>query len=129
MRVKHKVMLTVGDDAELKDKLFATDETLAEVVADGFTRVNSGRMHVDATETETVPRGDVTAIKGVFLKANQDCTVKLNGGVEPIALTRSSTLTAATAKLFMEAALTGVAVTAGATAVDLVFCIWGDPAA
>lgn len=129
MRVSHKMIVKIGDDADYKDLLFSTDPTLAETVADGFLRQASGRLNVAAAATEDVPFGDVDAVKALYLKVDADCIVKLNGGVEEIQLRKHDTVTTGTsAKLFLEADLSQVEITAPAdSAVNAVYCVWGDP--
>ena len=128
MRIKHKLVVNVGDDAALKDKLFSTDEDLAEVVIDNYQRQVSGKMYIQAAAVENVPLGDVDAAKGVFLKVDQDVTIKLNGGATVLQLRKASELADATAKMFLEADITAVEVTAPAGAdVNAVYCVWGDP--
>lgn len=126
MRIKHSVLLDIGDDADMKDLLFSTDETLAQTVIDGYMRMTSGKLTVAIGATESIPWGDVTAAKGLFLKVDADCSVKLNGSATAIPITRANVGTNDRAKLFVEAALTAATLTAGATAVNAVYAIWGD---
>lgn len=128
MRVKHKVVLQVSEDTAEKNKLFSTDETLAIVTVDGYARAVSGMMQVAATLTESVPLGDVVAPKGLYLKADAACTIKINGSVTGIAMVPGNSTSGATAKLFIEATITAVTVTAGAAALNLTYCLWGDSA-
>lgn len=127
MRVKHKVILQVAEDAALKNKLFDTDETLAEVIINTYARSCSGIMHVAALGTEAVPLGDVDAPKGLYLKADAACVININGSTDDIALVPGNTTAGATAKLFIEATITSVSVTAVA-ALNLTYCLWGDSA-
>jgi len=127
MRVKHKVIVQVARDADMKNTLFSTDETLAEVIADGFDRSVTGLLHVAATVTESVPLGDVDVPKGLYLEVDQDCQVAINGSADLIQLRKSSTASSVPAKLFLEADISSLAITAGATAVNGAFCVWGDP--
>ena len=126
MRIKHKILLRVYEDAALKDALFAPDDTLAEVVIDGFLRQTSGKFSVEANTTYTIPTGDIAAIRGLYLEVEVGCTYSLNGGA---AVTLSPNATGAKAKLFMEAVITSLSITAGSTAVPGKFCLYGDLAA
>ena len=128
MRVRHKVILQVSEDANLKNLLFETDETLAEVTINGYARACSGMMNVAAAGTESVPIGDVDAPKGLYLKADAACTIKINGSADGIALVPGNTTVGSTAKLFIEATITAVSVTAGVAALNLTFACWGDSA-
>lgn len=127
MRIKHSILLDIGDDADMKDVLFGTDETLAQVIIDNYMRMTSGKLTVGVGLTESIPWGDVEAAKGIFIKVDQDCTLKLNGGAEAISLKRAGSSTTDRAKFFTEATLTGATITAGAVAVNAVYVVWGDP--
>lgn len=129
MRIKHKVNVKIADDADMKDLLFSFDDTLSEVIIDGYTKQASGKFKILATENENLPLGDVEAVKGVYLKVSRDCILKLNGGTEEIQLRRAGALSTNIAKFFIEADITQINLTAPATE-DLVgtYCVWGDPA-
>lgn len=129
MRIKHSILLDIGLDADMKDLVFQTDDTLAQVVIDGYTKVNVATIAVIAGATEAVPLGDVAVLRGMYLKADQDCVLKLNGGIESISLKRAAAGTNDRAKFFAEMSMTGATITAGATAVNVVCVVWGDPTA
>lgn len=127
MRVKHQLVLTIANDTELKDKFFDTDPTLAQVIVDNYQRSHSGIMKVDAAAAENLPLGDVDAVKGFYIKADQDGTFKLNGGTEVFQLRRADA-TSGSAKVFMECDITQVELTAPAGAdMNVIFACWGDP--
>jgi len=129
MRIRHKVNVRIGDDANLKDLLFGPDDEMAEVVVDGYLRQASGIMALAAAATEAVSLGDVDAVKGVFLKFDQDVTVDING-LGAIQLRRHTTTTGTYAKLFIEGDITSLSVTnPGTTAARGIWCVWGDLAA
>jgi hypothetical protein len=126
MRLRHKVIVKVSDDADMKDLLFATDEQLAEVIIDSWTKSLSGKVTVAMNTAENLCLGDIALVKGIYLKANKDVTIKLNGSADPIVLKRSGTSTNHFAKLFLEAAITQVNIAAPATEdAAIVYCIWG----
>lgn len=130
MRVRHKANVVIASDAAGKDKLYAPDDTLAEVVLDGFTEASSGTVQLALDGSFTVPFGGLATCRGVFLKATGgDFTVALNG-LAPLSVKRGATAgsgaVATTARVFLEAQVTSVVVVAGA-ALTLQYALWGDP--
>lgn len=127
MRIRHKVNVSITEDTDGKNVLFGPDDSLAEVQIDTYERQTSGRLKILEGATENVPFGDVDAVKGIYLKVDNDCQVVLNGGVEVIQLRKVGTTSTTYAKLFMEADLTQVAIEAPADAVVTgTYCVWGD---
>lgn len=123
MRTKHKVYVKIADDADMKDGLFTPDDTLAEVILDVFHHQNSGTVHVAAGTTLTIPFGHVTAVKGCFLKLDNDCLLTLNDSTTDIQLRAQASY----AKFFLEGDLSKVEITAPAEdSVEGFFCVWGD---
>jgi len=123
MRTKHKVYVKIADDADMKDGLFAPDDTLAEVIIDDFLHQNSGTVHVAAGATLEIPFGHVTAVKGCFLKLDNDCMLTLNDSATDIQLRAQGSY----AKFFLEGDLSKVEITAPAEeAIEGLFCVWGD---
>lgn len=126
MRIKHKVNVQISEDTEGKNKLFCPDDDLSEVVLDGYETQWAGPFKVAGGTTEALSLGDVSAPKGCFLRVDNDCQVSLNGGAA-IQLRKGSTLAGSTARLFLEADISSVQITApGGTDVRGVFCVWGD---
>ncbi len=126
IRIKHKVNVKIANDTDMKDKLFEFDDTLAEVVIDTFQRQNSGKFHIAAEGVEDLPMGDITATKGVVIKFDQDCTIKINGGTDVFSVEKAEGKTFA--RFFMEGTITAIEVTA-ILELEGVFCTWGDPTA
>lgn len=124
IRVKHKVGVNIGLDTGMKDTLLVTDDTLSEVILDGFDHAVSNIISVDALATEALSLGDLTTVRGLYLKVNADCIVRLNGSTDDIQLKVGGT--GQPAKLFLEATITQVEVEAIA-ALTGVYCLWGDP--
>lgn len=129
MRIKHKVNVNIASDTDMKNLLFGPDDALSEVTIDAYARMASGLVHIAATENEDLPTGDVTAVKGIFLKVNQEVTVKINGGSEVFQMRKPTTSSSVYARLFFEGDITQVNITAPADAdVEGVYCVWGDTA-
>lgn len=133
MRVRQKVNVTITDDLAGKDKLFALDDTLAEVILDGPQEMNAGRAVLAPDDVFTVPMGTVTDCRGVFLVMTADCSVAINGGAALACRlgvkAEEGGTEAAVSKFFFEGTVTSVVVTANADD-DLVlkYAVWGDPA-
>lgn len=126
MRLKHKVIVKVSDDADMKDLLFSTDEQLAEVVIDAWTKSFCGKVTVAMNTNENLSLGDIGMVKGLYLKANKDVVIKLNGSADSLTLKRSGTTTSHFAKLFLEGAITQVNIAAPVTEdASIIYCIWG----
>lgn len=129
MRIKHKVNVRIADDADFKDFLFAPDDTLAEVIIDSYYRQSSGKFKIEMNTNEDISLGDITAVKGIYIRVNKDAQVTLNGGSEIIQLRRSGTTSSDYAKLFLEADITAVNIAAPTTEdLEGMFCAWGDTA-
>jgi len=126
MRIKHKIIVKVADDADMKDLLFSLDEQLSEVVIDSWTKAFSGKVTVALNTNENLSLGDIGVVKGLYLKANKDCVVKLNGAAEGLTLKRAGATTAHFAKLFLEVGITSINVAAPATEdTEVLYCVWG----
>jgi hypothetical protein len=126
MRVKHKVIVKVSDDADMKDLLFSTDEQLAEVVIDAWTKSFCGKVTVALNTTENLSLGDIGLVKGLYLKVNKDVVIKFNGSADSMTLKRAGSTTNHYAKLFLEAAITQVNIAAPVTEdASILYCIWG----
>jgi hypothetical protein len=132
MRVRHRVNVVVFEDKEGKNKLFAPDDALAEVILDGYTEVSSGTVVLPAAGPFTVPFASIAAVRGLYLRGNGDFTLALNGA-PPFNVKRGSTGPAAavgiTAKVFLEAQVTSAVVVAGSAEMTLTYCAFGDPLA
>lgn len=127
MRVKHRGNVRIAEDTDMKNLLFGPDADLAEQVLDGFTKQASGVFTVTANTSENLSLGDLTTVKGLFLRVSVDCTIKLNGSADAIQLRRGGALSSNTARLLIEAEVSAVEVTAPvASDVSGVWCVWGD---
>ncbi len=131
MRVRHKINVRIFDDAEGDDGLFAPSDTLAEVVIDNMQKLNSGRFAIAASDDEDLPFGDVADVRFVFIKADNDFTLKFNGGSEGLAIKRADAVAGTYAKFAAECDVTAVNIT-NPSATDVltgVFAVYGDPEA
>ena len=129
MRIKHKINLHVYDDTDGKNKLFAPDDTLAEVVLDGFTKYTAGRFSVTGGANENLALGDITSIRGFWIQADNDFNLTINGAASPLQMRLGKT--GGVAKGSLECIVTSLNVaapTAGVT-VSGIYCVYGDPSA
>lgn len=129
MRIRHKVNVRIGVDTDMKNLMFAPDDDLAEAIIDSYTKCGSGILQIVKNTDEDVPLGDVDAVKGVFLRVDQDVVVTLNGGVETIQLRKAGGTGSQYARLFLEADINQINIAAPADAdVNGIYCVWGDTA-
>lgn len=131
IRLKHRVFVQASRDIAGKQKLFYQDSDLSEVTADNFERMASGNLSIAALATESVPLGDVDAVKGIYLEVSQQCNVRINGSADDIIMTPPSGVSGTAAKLFLEAVISQVEIenTNADSALTGVYCVWGDPTA
>ena len=130
MRVKHKANVSISLDTAGRDKLFALDDTLAEVTLDGCQEANAGTVAVAALGTLTVPFGGISVGRGFFLRSTGDFTLSVNGAAGlPVKRgpTGAAGAVAASARVLMEAQVSSLVVTAGSAALVLTYAVWGDP--
>jgi len=128
IRLKHKANVQIGETSAMKNLLFYGDDSLAEEVIDAYLHQHSGSLAIVASGTEALPSGDVTAIKGIFLKLDGEATVTINGADTPLQLRKASG--ANYCKLFIECDVTSVSITNSSSTEALagVYCVWGDTA-
>lgn len=124
MRVKHQIALQVGLDADFHAKLIYQEAEYQVEQIDDFQRATVGMHVLAAGGNESLGFGDVTLVRGLYLEADGDAQVDING-LGTITLSKAGVK----AKLFLEAEITSLAVTnpSGDTALNLVYCVWGDP--
>lgn len=127
MRIKHKVRVRIAEDADMKDGLAMPDDALSEVVIDNYQKQATNNFSVAASASEDLPLGDITAVKGVFVKVDQEVTIKINGSTTPLQLRKGTNATYA--KIFLEADITAIEVTASASIATGIIVAWGDPTA
>lgn len=129
MRIKHTVNVRVAEDSEMAELLFGKPDEAALVTVDSYTHVASGSLEVLADQTESLSLGDVSSVKGLFLRVDNDCLVNVNE-LGTFQLRKPSTQTGTTARLFIEGDITSVTVKAPVGSnVHGVYCVWGDVAA
>jgi hypothetical protein len=123
------VNAVLSRDKDGKDKFLALDDELAQVVLDGFAEHSSGTAVLATGASVTVPFGALGDARGVLLRATGDFNLALNGGA-PLSIRRGVSVPggalAETSRVFLEALLTSVVVTA-VTDLTLTYAVWGDP--
>lgn len=125
MRTKLKTNVIISNDADGKNILFGFDDTLAEEVIDTYTRCVSGKFSVAAAGTEVLPFGDVTTVKGIYVKADAGFTFSVNGN--PV-VTANVASASGSSRVFMQADLSSFSITnGGSSAVTGIWVAWGDP--
>lgn len=128
MRVKHKLNALVTDDAEGEDVLFGPDDTRAEVTIDNMTKLNSGRLEIAASGTESLPFGDVADVRFVWIKADNDFNLKFNGGTEVLNVKRAGTTGYAKFAAEIDVSSVSIVNPSASAVLKAVFMVYGDPA-
>jgi hypothetical protein len=134
IRIRHKVVLTISKDPDGKKLLFKshTDDALAEQIIDAFEHANSGHMTIEfnggGTAEEDIPFGDVTAVRGIYILADNNFSYRMNGGVEVFSAPLADDSTGRETTLFKEQALTDFTIINTSTTENLhvTYAVWGD---
>lgn len=128
MRLKYQINPVLTDDSDGKDVLFKLDSSKLRTI-DGFTRYNAGRFQVAAASTEAMTFGDVTAVRGFYLRVYGDALVTINGADTAFALTLPADQTYA--ELSGDLTITSISIENEDAAAVLpgILVVWGDPAA
>ena len=128
--VKHKVWAKVTTDTDQRNGLWCPDETLAVETYSNMQRFTSGVRQIDASGTETLPLGDLTTVRLLYIEVDGNADVTISGADTAYQLRPADTATGRQARLFMEAAnITSVPVQnpSGTAALDLRYFMVGDP--
>jgi hypothetical protein len=127
IRVRHTVAVRTSRDTDFKQAMWDPDVPLSEVVLDNMEKQTNGNFAVPVTSVESLPVGDVTLIKGMYLEVGAACKVRVNGSLDSIDLVPGSSGEAA--KFFLEADINQVDVENESTSDVLngVYVFWGDP--
>lgn len=127
IRVKHKVLVQTYRDTSEKNGYYTPDDSSSEVILDGFDKQCNSNLKVPQNTSELLDFGDVDVVKGVYIEANVEAKLKLNGSTDELQLRKGSTLAGTKAKFFFEGDISSVEVVAP-TDEDVVgeYCVWGD---
>ena len=126
IRVRHTVAVRTARDTDFKKPMWNPEPSLEEVVMDTFEKQANGNFSIPAASTETLPFGDVDAVKGMYVETNAACKVRVNGSLDSIEMTPHAA--GQPAKFFLEANISEVQVEniSADTALDGVYVFWGD---
>lgn len=133
IRVKHRVYVHTFGDTDEKLQKFTPDPELMEVLTDEVEKQSHSDLSIAPTSTDTLPFGDIAAVKGMYLEMQAACKVRINGSLDDIDLTPvkgvAGANTTTPAKLFLEAPLTAVTVENTHATDPLIgqVVFWGDP--
>lgn len=127
IRVKHNVLVQISQDTSAKEKFYYPDTK--ETIIDVFDRQSVKNVQVAAAASEAMNLSDIDDVRGMFLELDGDCSVEVNGNAIP--MQRASTATGTKARLFLEGAITSLTIdnTSGASAINGILVLWGDPTA
>lgn len=135
VRIKHKVNVRIWEEAEMNNALFAPDDKLAEITIDNMEIASSGVLNVENDSNMNVPLGDMTSVRGIFIKSDQNILITLNGGdQESLEKPSEGTDDAPTyCHYFFEGVITSVNIekadSTPETDANVRFCVWGSPEA
>jgi len=130
MRAKVNIEIQVADDADLNNLFFERIKTsLNALIRDDCNAVNAGTARLSAsaggTPSFTPNLGDVVTGYILFLQADKECTVVLNGGAETQTIKPSG---AYPGQLFIHGSFTASPVIENQSTTDvctLTYCIVG----
>lgn len=121
-----KANVRVFEDSSKKSPRFAPDDTLAATQATVFQREQSGDIEVATGNELVLSLGSVSSVRGVLVRVDQACTLRVNGSADGVLLTPSAT--GEPARYLAEAVLTEVKIVADqGQDVSGSYCVWGDP--
>ena len=127
MRIKDKIWVNIAKDADMEFGQFTPSETKVSRQIDAYTQQFNGDFSIDQTTNEDLDLGDITAVKGLWLEVSADCLLTLNGAATPIQLRRAGTGTTDVARVYIQADITQINITAPADAgITGTYAIWGD---
>jgi len=111
MRVKHKIWVNTARDSDMNDLVYGPAETERLTQIDGYDQWGGGSFDIAAAGTESLNLGDVDGVKGIYVEAEGDVEIKLNGSSDAIQMRVANTTSGSVARLFLEADITAVSVT------------------
>ncbi len=111
MRVKHKIWVNTARDTDMSDLVYGPAEMERVTQIDGYDQWGGGSFDLAAGGTESLNLGDVDGVKGIYLEADKDVEIKLNGSTDAIQMRVASTTSGAVARMFLEADITAISVT------------------
>ena len=125
MRIKNKINSVISTDTAGYNVLFGMADNLAETTIDVYANQVSGSFAIGQGTSEALSLGDITAVKGFYLKVDGDCKLTINSSASQIQIRKPSTTTYA--YFFIEADIASLEIEAEA-AVDLtgIYCAYGD---
>lgn len=130
IRIIHTLSMAISEDIAEPQKqlLFQRDADLQKQTIDTYLKEVSGNFIVIGGNQENLSLGDIALpAKGLYLEANAECSIRLNGSADPVILRLpSSPQTGAKVKYFVEGDITAVEVDASENAdVSGAYAMWG----
>ena len=126
MRVRHTVNVRIAEDNDMENLFFGPSDNLAEVTKDEYDQQASGTFKILQGTNEDINLKDVDNVKGIYIRFDKDCTLKLNGSADGIDLKKGTNANFSFGKFFVEANISQVNLAAPVDE-DMTgfFCIWG----
>lgn len=129
IRIRHTVNVFISDDPEGLCPLYGTQDAAKElVIVDTFDTPASGKLSIATTTTESLPLGDISDPRGLFIDADRGFNLIFNGGSEIIRVEPSGST--ARAKIFLEANFTSATLENddADNVLTAKYAVWGDVA-
>lgn len=124
MRTKLKANVIISNDTDGKNVLFGYDDTLSQETIDTYTGCVSGKFSVASSTTYTLPFGDLSSVKGIYVKGDAAYDFSVNGGA---AITSNIASSSGSSKVLLQADLSSFSVTNnGSAALTGIWVAWGE---
>lgn len=132
MRVVQKVNIQMfTDTGQLSSYLNLSDDAATQVV-DNMQAGKWDAFNIAASATYTIPFADnqPTSVRSLWIRAQGDFDITLNGSATPIQVRRPNTLAGTFANFYFDGVVTSVVITNQTTAAVLsgLWAMTGDPA-
>lgn len=97
-------------------------------VLDTFDHAVAGTLNIAASQTESLPLGDVDDVRGVYVRLSGSFNVVFNGGSDTLSFVQVGT---DEVSMLLDVSATSVSISnpSGTTGLTGEFCVWGDPTA
>ncbi|MBO75996.1 MAG: hypothetical protein CME17_01075 [Gemmatimonadetes bacterium] len=127
MRTKLKTNVIISNDPDGKNLLFGFDDTLAEEITDLYTHCVSGKFTIAGGATDALGLWDITAVKGLYVKADAGFQFVMNGGADTF--TSNAASATGSSRVFLQVDLSSFSITnlSATDALTGIWVAWGDP--
>jgi hypothetical protein len=126
IRVKRKMWVNTSLNTDMTDLAYGPTEPTRLRQTDAHDQWDGAHFSLAIAGNVTLDLSGVDNIRGIYLQADQDITVTINGSDTPILLKKDDATTAnLVCEMMMMGVITSVYILAGASATTGHFHIWG----